>query len=120
MRGPSRRKTADQLSLNVDAFPRAFFGGLDNCIKLTVGEIRESFSASWIRHNIAVFDYVGQPIVEEGKYVRRYLFTETVARTQILVNPDLHVGAFLLRARQLGGSTGKPHLGSSGVITNLP
>src|SRR5665213_2583844 len=92
MRGPRACKSvrSSLILFNKDALAGTFFGSLgDRILKRARNPDHALASSRAVLHICAVL-YVGKTIVLQGKDVRTDLFTETVAGTEILVNPDLH------------------------------
>jgi hypothetical protein len=76
--------------LDEDALAGALFGGLDDRLLLACRHVGETLGAAGVGEHLAALLHVGEPVVEEGEHVRCDLFTETVARAEILIDPDLH------------------------------
>jgi hypothetical protein len=80
----------DLFDLDEDALSGAFFGGLDNALELTVGEVGETCGATRVGENLVTLSDVGKAIVEQREHVGCDLLAESVARAEILIDPDLH------------------------------
>jgi hypothetical protein len=82
------------LRLDIDALSRAFFRRLDNEVHLVICEARETLLTFVVSLGSCVdrltFTNIGESVVEEHENIRGNLFAESVARTEILIDPDLH------------------------------
>src|SRR5688572_16058371 len=73
-----------------DALAGALLGRLDHGVELAIRDRRHTFGAARLGENLVAVLHVGEPIIEKGEHSGGDLFTQTVSRTEILVDPDLH------------------------------
>src|SRR5215218_3037997 len=102
---PRRRAALRRSGLDVDALAGALLGGLDHRVELAVGDVGEALGALGVALGCGVdrrplLD-VGETIVEQGEDIRADLLAETVPGAQVLIDPDLHRGAFRRRVLEL-------------------
>src|SRR5918993_705821 len=81
------------LDLDEDALAGALLGGLDRGLFLAGRDVRHARGAARIGEHLVAFLHVRQAVVQQGEDVRGDLLAESVARAEILVDPDLHGGA---------------------------
>ena len=70
-------------------------GGLDDRLLLPGGDRGDGFGATRVAEDLVAVLDVGQAVVEEREDVGGDLLAQTVARAEILIDPDLHVGVAL-------------------------
>jgi hypothetical protein len=78
------------LDFDEDALSGAFLSGFDDTFELAVREVRETGCATRIGEHLGALLDVGEAIVEQRENVGGDLLTESVARAEILIDPDLH------------------------------
>jgi hypothetical protein len=97
-----------------DALPGALLGRFDDGVDEAVGDVGHPLGALRValrggEHLRALF-HVGQAVIEKGEDVGSDLLAETVARAQILIDPDLH-------GRGLSGCRFSGPFGDAGALT---
>lgn len=77
--------------LDEDALAGALLGGLNRGLFLACGHDRKTLWTTRVREDLVAFLDIGQAVVKEGENVGSDLFTQTVTRAEILIDPNLHV-----------------------------
>ena len=84
-----------RLRLNEDALTGALFSRLDGHVFLTLRHDGDAVRALRVvlrfSEDLLTFPDVGEPVIKHHEYVRSDLFTKTVSRAQILIDPHLHL-----------------------------
>ena len=86
-------RRGDLIVLDEDALTGALFGGFGDRVFRAGWHHGDSFGAARGALHVGALFHVGQAVVEQGEHVGTDLFAETVAGAQVLVNPNLHLGA---------------------------
>src|SRR6185312_339813 len=84
------------VALDEDALAGALLGGLHDGVLEVTGNRGHAGGATRVVLDGVGFLDVGEAVIEKGEDRRRDLLTQAVARTEILVDPDLHVPDFSL------------------------
>ena len=96
--GPASELRPELVLLDEDALSGALFGGFDHGVLEVAGHGGHASRSTGLVHDGAVlFLHVGETIVQKSEDGRRDLLTQTIARAEILVDPDLHVVVSLPR-----------------------
>jgi hypothetical protein len=81
-----------RLELDEDALAGTGLGGMDRSLDVASGNGRERTGATGVVEGRSGLGDVGDPVLELGEDVGAMVDTQPVARTEVLVDPDAHVG----------------------------